>query len=80
MHFAGKDRFAASRSITISAEVDATLESLQKVGIDLDTIAEQWQAESVAAVARALSNVLTTLDFRRSAGPDHERRRQPCLP
>ena len=71
------------RGITLHhnlADVDVTLESLQKVGIDLDTIAEQWQAESVAALAGALSNVLTTLDFRRSAGPDHERRRQPCLP
>ena len=41
------------RGITLHenpAEVDATLESLEKVGIDLDTIAEQWQAESVAAV------------------------------
>lgn len=71
------------RGITLHhnlADVDVTLESLQTVGIDLDTIAEQWQAESVAALARSLSNVLTTLDFRRSAGPDHERRRQPCLP
>jgi len=29
---------------------------------------EQWQAESVAALAVSLDNVLTTLDRRRSAG------------
>lgn len=53
---------------------------LQKVGIDLDKIAEQWQAQSGAAFAVSLDNVLTTLDRRRSAGPDHERGGQPCLP
>jgi transaldolase len=69
------------RGITLHqnpAEVEATLESLQKVGIDLDTIAEQWQAESLAAYALSLNDVLTTLDRRCSAGPDHERKRQPC--
>ena len=71
------------RGITLHhnpAEAETTLEDLQKVGIDLDKIAEQWQAQSVAAFAVSLDNVLTTLDRRRSAGPDHERSRQPCLP
>ena len=36
--------------------------------VDLDTIMEQWQAESVGALAVSLDNVLTTLDRRRSAG------------
>ena len=59
------------RGITLhenQAEVDATLESLERVGIDLDTIAEQWQAEWVAADAMSLNNALTTLDRRCSAG------------
>ena len=59
------------RGITLHenpAQVDATLESLEKVGIDLDTIAEQWQAEWVAADAMSLNNALATLDRKCSAG------------
>ena len=59
------------RGITLHhnpAEAETVLEDLQRVGVDLDTITEQWQAESVAALAVSLDNVLTTLDRRRSAG------------
>ena len=58
------------RGITLHhnpAEAETVLEDLQRVGVDLDTITEQWQAESVAALAVSLDNVLTTLDRRRSA-------------
>ncbi len=58
------------RGITLHhnpAEVETVLDSLQSMGVDLDRIAEQWQAESVATFAASLENVLTTLDRRRSA-------------
>ena len=59
------------RGITLHhnpAEAETALEDLQRVGVDLGTIAEQWQAEIVAALAVSLDNVLTTLARRRSAG------------
>jgi hypothetical protein len=47
------------------AEADSAIESLQSVGIDLNSATERLQADAVATLAASFDKLLTTLDGKR---------------